>query len=129
MRTIARDNWTDSVGEHKNDIRVDASTKSFVLAEGRQAYAQTLEAVIKTVMGEIPVDIEKGVPYFDTIFNSSRALEGWADAVREEVGKLRFILEITSFDYGIERDARGKPYVAYELSVVTTDGSTVTVEV
>lgn len=126
--TIARRDWIDSsdtdpeTREHKNDIWV--SDGGLAMCEGKDEYAQTIEAVIKTVYGEIQVNREYGIPYFTTIWNNSRGADAWAIAVREAVQELPFVDNIISLDYKLDGQSN---IFHYELTVQTTDAGVVTV--
>lgn len=131
MTTIARFNWTikgdtqDKDVVHKNDIRWDYSTGGFAMCNGVEAYAQTIEAVVLTVKGELVTQRDFGIPYFSTIFdNNSRANE-WATAVTEIVSALDFVDSIDSFDYAY--DPKDKA-MHYQMTVTTKDGNTVVAE-
>lgn len=124
MTTISRFEFKDDDGIHKNDIRWDASTGSLAMCDGIEAYAQTLEAVIKTVQGELITRRNYGIPYFTTIFSSKVYADEWAQSVRSAVESLDFVVSIDSFEY--EYDQKRK-IMTYSLSVTTTDGTPVQV--
>ena len=124
MTTIARFDFVDDEGEHKNDIRWDPQTGSFAMCEGLDAYAQTIEAVVKTVYGEIITRRNYGIPYFSTVFNNRIYAREWASAVTSAVSELDFVVSIDDFQY--EYDTNRK-CMTYTLSVTTTDGTPVTV--
>ena len=122
MTTIARYDWEDSEGTHKNDIQWDFATGGFAMCDGLEAYAQTLEAVIKTVRGELVTKRSYGVPYFSTIFASKVHVDEWAEAVKTVVSSLDFISSIDVFEYKYD-DSR--KVLTYKLGVTTTDGTPV----
>lgn len=122
MMTIARADWVDKDGVgHKNDIYLNGT--QFAMVSGKEAYAQVLESVIKTVRGELLLNRGFGIPYFRTVFNDNFHLESWAVAVREMVSSLDFIESIDSFEYDYDFQKRRLTYV---LKVTTTrDGQVV----
>lgn len=124
MTTIARFDFKDEDGIHKNDIRWDAATGSLAMCDGIEAFAQTLEAVIKTVKGELITQSNYGIPYFTTVFSSKVHADEWAEAVKSAVESLDFVTSIDSFEY--EYDQKRK-IMTYSLSVTTTDGTQVEV--
>lgn len=135
MSTIARYNWEEKVldpatGEtiavsHKNDIFWDSSTGDLATCDGYEEYAQTIEAVVKTVYGELVTNREYGIPYFTTIFNDRRHNDAWEAAVRAAVHQLSFVQSIRSFEYQYD-DVRH--YLTYRMEVVVSDGTTVVAE-
>ena len=127
MTTIARFEWEDSDdsdGVHKNDIRWDYGSGGFAMCDGITAYAQTIEAVVKTVRGELITRRNYGIPYFSTIFSGQVYADEWARAVQDAVADLDFIESIDLFEY--KYDQRRK-VMTYRLEVTTTDGNNVAV--
>lgn len=123
MTTIARADWVDEDGVgHKNDIYLHGT--QFAMSSGKEAYAQILESVIKTVKGELLLNRGFGIPYFRTVFNDNFHLESWAVAVREMVLSLDFIEAIDTFEYEYDFHKRKLTYV---LKVTTTDDGQVEV--
>ena len=127
---VARKNWDENVAglpyderkDHKNDIWLENGT--FAMCDGTEAYAQTIEAVIKTIRGEIQVDVEYGIPYFETIFATLRGQTIWAASVREAVKALDFVQNIVSFTYAYNPNTK---YFDYDLTVKTNDSQRVSV--
>ena len=124
MRTIARYDWEDSDGTHKNDIKWDTFSGGLSMCEGIEAYAQTIEAVVKTVRGELITNREYGIPYFSTIFDGQAYAKGWAEAVQTAVSALDFVSSIDSFEYEYDENRK---YMTYKMIVTTTTDDTVEV--
>ena len=134
MSTIARYNWEDRIinpetGKeeavvHKNDIRWDAANHGFAMCDGYEEYAQTIEAVVKTDLGELQTNREYGIPYFTTVFRDRRHNEIWEAAVRDAVSELSFVKEINSFEYEYDEN---RLYLTYTLVVTVDDGRVITV--
>ena len=126
---VARADWIDDsdsdteTRDHKNDIWYENG--SFAMCEGKESYAQTIEAVIKTIYGELQTNREYGIPYFDTIWANARLKDRWASYVRRAVSALPFVESINSFTYDV--DSRTYDF-NYSLTVTTTDGTTATAE-
>ena len=129
MLTIARKNWVDDKGIHKNDIYAvpymgpdGKKHYSLAAAADLDAYAQTLEAVVETVKGELQLDTEAGIPYFETVFASTRNIEQWAIAVKRAAQAKPFVVSIDDFTYEFNA-ATNK--LAYRMSVTTDLGDVV----
>lgn len=128
MLTLARKNWTDPDGTlHKNDIYM----VSYVGADGKtrqslgavadlDAYTQTLEAVVETLKGELQLDTDAGIPYFETIFASNRYIDEWAMSVRNAVRAKPFVVSIDYFEYDFNPTLNK---LSYEMDVTTDIGS------
>lgn len=128
MFTIARQNFTDADGVlHKNDIYpvtyMGSDGKphiSLAAVADLDAYEQILAAVVLTVRGELQLDTERGIPYFDTVFASNRLIDQWALAVRRAVLEKPFVESIDDFTYNFNHATNT---LEYELDVTTDLGS------
>lgn len=89
------------------------------MCDGKVAYAQTIEAAVLTVKGELQFDTEQGIPYFDTIFRSAKRAALWKAYVASRVEEFSFVKSITQFDYTIDYKNH---VVNYEMRVNTDKG-------
>lgn len=87
------------------------------MVSGRIAYAQILCAAIKTVKGELQLNINEGIPFFETIFQNSRYLYLWEAKVKSRILSFDFVLSINSFVTDIDY----KNHVLYYKTVISTD--------
>ena len=114
MKTFAQDSH--------NDIRI-GSDGQFVTVDGLDAYSTVIADVVRTVRGELQLDMERGVPYFETVFKSVNGIDIWKSDVRKRVLALSFVSSIDSFS------AYCKPenhVLSYSMTV-STDNGTVTI--
>ena len=114
MKTFAQDT--------QNDIRI-GSDGQFATVDGLDAYSTVIADVVRTVRGELQLDIERGVPYFETVFKSVNCIDIWKYDVRKMVLALSFVRSIDSFS------ASWKPenhILSYSMTV-STDNGTVTI--
>lgn len=109
MKTFARTADT-------HDIFID-STGQIAMAESKVAHAQIIEAAILTREGELQLDVEKGIPYFSTVFLSPTLVDEWADAVRRRVSEISFVESINTFDYELSDDT-----LTYTMNITTEEG-------
>ena len=112
MKTFSQDSH--------NDIRI-GSDGQFVTVDGLDAYSTVIADVIRTVRGELQLDTERGVPYFETVFKSVNGIDIWKNDVRKRVLEFPFVKSIDSFDVSY---ANRK--LEYTMSL-TTDAGDVTV--
>lgn len=118
MRTISQNTWSDNSGkDHINDIYI--VNGQFGIAKDKDACGQVISSVIRTVKGELQLDITRGIPYFSTVFTSRRHLQIWANAVRKAVKELTFVKDIVSFEYEINNKENK---LTYEMEVSTIYG-------
>lgn len=118
MRTISQNTWSDNTGkDHINDIYI--VNGQFGIAKDKDACGQVIASVIRTVKGELQLDVARGIPYFTTVFTSRRHLQIWANAVKKAVNELTFVKEIKSFEYEVN-DSKNTLY--YEMTISTIYG-------
>lgn len=114
MKTFAQDSH--------NDIHI-GSDGQFATVDGLDAYSTVIADVVRTVRGELQLDTGKGVPYFETVFNSVNGIDILKSEVRKRVLSLSFVRSIDSFS------ASWKPenhILSYSITV-STDNGTVTI--
>ena len=114
MKTFAQDSH--------NDICI-GSDGQFATVDGLDAYSAEIADVVRTVRGELQLDTERGVPYFETVFKSVNGIDIWKSEVRKRVLALSFVRSIDSFS------ASWKPenhILSYSMTV-STDNGTVTI--
>ena len=103
-----------------NDIRI-GSDGQFATVDGLDAYSTVIADVVRTVRGELQLDTERGVPYFETVFKSVNGIDIWKNDVRKRVLEFPFVKSVDSFDVSY---ANRKLEYAMRL---TTDAGDVTV--
>ena len=111
MKTLAQDS--------QNDIII--ALGDFATVGGVDACAVIIADAVRTVTGELQLDTERGVPYFETVFKSVNGIDIWKSDVRRRILSFSFVKSIDSFDVSY-MDKR----LYYTISI-TTDGGTVTV--
>ena len=116
---------TFSQNPENNDIETHAVTVGGVTKRylsfntGKQAYADIIGDTIRTVSGELQLDVNRGVPYFETVFKSVNGIDIWKDDVRKIMNGLSFVKSIVSFDVSWDPVSRK---LNYEMVVETDDG-------
>lgn len=91
----------------------------FAMADGRIAQAHIIQAAILTVKCELQYDTERGIPYFDTIFEHPNNIGLWRAYVIDRVRGFEWVKDIIDFTH--ELDYTNKT-VRYTMQVSTTDG-------
>lgn len=115
MKTFAKDS--------SSNVIVDLVTHDIKTVDGVEAYAIIIGDTIRTVRGELQLDTDRGVPYFETVFKSVNGIDIWKNDVRKIVNGLSFVKSIVSFDVSWDPVSRK---LNYEM-VVETDKGEVTV--
>lgn len=93
------------------------------VANGKDAQAHIIADAIRTLEGELQLDVEAGIPYQRTVWVSRSNVELWQHFVRERVLAFPFVQEIVSFTVDLGTEHR----MHYTLTV-RTDNDTITVE-
>lgn len=105
--------------DSSNDLHLDQNGQ-IAISSGRNAYGEIITAAIRTLVGELQLDIERGVPYLSTSFGGNIA--GWKASVRNIINRYDFVNSIESFNYTIDGNV-----LNYKIVIDTDDGE-VTVE-
>lgn len=108
IKTIARD--------ENYDLFVD-SHKNIALVYGKDAYAQIVNAKMRTILGEMPLDVNGGLPYFQTIFKDANLLNVFESEVIKMLQSLDFVTEVKSFDCNVEDGV-----LYYTAEIITDNG-------
>ncbi len=117
VTSLDRRAWRDNQGNaHIDDIAVD-DAGGISRVYGKNAYAQILEAIIKTQRGEIILDLQRGVPYRETIFVSAAYRAQWEREVLAAIEACPFVQSIISSEF-----TYGQSTAHYSVTVQTDDG-------
>lgn len=97
------------------------------LARGKDAEAQIISAVVRTRKGELQFDTTRGIPYFETIFNSAsqQYVSLWEANVMKAITELDFVKTVVSFEHKIDYAAR---HIKYICKVKTRDDEEIEVQ-
>ena len=120
MTTFSQNPETNDIDTHA--VTVGGVTKRYLsFNNGKQAYADIIGDTIRTVSGELQLDVNRGVPYFETVFKSVNGIDIWKNDVRKRVLEFPFVKSIDSFDVSYAN--RKLEYTMH----LTTDAGDVTV--
>ena len=89
------------------------------VSSGKDAQAHIIADAIRTLEGELQLDIEAGI----TVWESRSRVNIWQHFVRERVLGLPFVQEIVSFTVDL-----GTEHLLHYTLTVRTDNDTITVE-
>lgn len=104
-----------------NDIYI-SSDGDFAMAEGQEAYGFVLADAVRTLRGEIQLDVSIGIPYETTIWANRNRLAIWKHYVKDTIGGYPFVTGIHRFSASVDE----KGVLQYEI-VIETDRDDVTV--
>ena len=93
------------------------------VASGKDAQAHIIADAIRTLEGELQLDVEAGIPYQRTIWESRSNVELWQHFVRERVLAFPFVQEIVSLDINL-----GTEHQLHYTLTVRVNNDTITVE-
>jgi hypothetical protein len=86
---------TESGATH--DIGID-SDGLLAVSEGKQAEAEIVGCVLRTLLGEIQLNPSLGIDYLGTVFKSVGRTGIWKHFASQAVESLPFVKAIVSFD-------------------------------
>lgn len=109
VSTIARDSTN-------NDLYI-GSDGNLAMVYGKDAYAQIINAKMKTALGELQLNVNSGLPYFQTVFSDPDLASVWESEAIRMLSELPFVLDIQSFDYDIEENM-----IKYTATILTDEG-------
>lgn len=93
----------------------------FAFRSDREAYGNIIADAIRTLEGELQLNVEGGIPYQRTIWKSVSELNIWEIYVRDAVNALSFVSGIDDFIVNVDGS-----HLDYTL-VVSTDAGAVEV--
>ena len=120
---MMKDSYTIAVND-ENDIYL--VNGDIATADGKDARTQIISAALRTRRGELKLDIDRGIPYFETIFQSGNRsnVQLWEAFVRKTVNEFDFVKSIKSFDYNIDYNTGT---ITYTLIAEGTDGDEIVI--
>ena len=93
--------------DENNDICLD-SNKNLALCRDIEAVELSVSCATKTNYGEIVLDTNLGIPYFETIFTAHPDIELWKIYMKESILSVPKVLGIIAF----------KTYIDYQKSLL-----------
>ena len=104
-----------------NELHLDTDGH-IAVKTGREAYAQILENVMRTILGEVQSNTSLGMPHFENAFSSPTDLQNWRNAVQERIMSFDFVDSIQSFTTKLYYQNRT---LSYALWVSTYEGTVI----
>lgn len=90
--------------DENNDLFLDG-THNIAMCEDIEAVAQVCSNVVKCQLGELQFDVERGVPYLETIFAEGGAdVPIWKSYMIEALEKVDGVQSVSSFETEIVGD-------------------------
>jgi len=117
MKTLAQ--LGSGMASHIYDIFMDATSHTLAMNEGKSAYADIISAAIRTITGELQLDINRGIPYFETIFDNVNAIPIWKSKVIKVIGEYSFVKSVSNISVKIDWNNK---ILTYSMDVETDDG-------
>ena len=99
------------------DLFLD-SDGNIALVSGKNAYAQIVNAKMRTTVGEMMLNMDGGLPYFQTVFADSDLIPIWQAEGTDMVTSLPFVKSIIAFNCEVEGNV-----LKYELKIETDEGN------
>lgn len=90
MKTITESGTTHDIGINADGL--------LAVSEGKQAEAEIVGCVLRTLLGEIQLNLSLGIDYLGTVFKSVGRTGIWKHFASQAVESLPFVKAIVSFD-------------------------------
>ena len=107
------------LGLKNNELHLGDDGQIAVFTE-KKAYAQILENVMRTVLGEVQSNTSLGIPYFDTVFLSHDKILLWKAQVEKRIQEFDFVDAVSEFKATVDYERR---VLTYSLVVTTDEGN------
>lgn len=110
------------------DDDITIGEDGFQYHTGIEAYADILKAAILTQRTELHLYPSRGIPYFETAFDSPLKVRMWADAVRRTTNSFPWVARILDFEYNFSDEIQDNDGIihrnglTYTLRVLTDLG-------
>lgn len=118
MRTLTQSTWG---GNHVYDINI-GEDGDFLFTnpdDPREAYGNIIADAIRTLEGELQLDIERGIPYQRTIWETVSRLNIWKIYVRNTILEYPFVVGID----GMTIDISSGNHLNYSITIQTDLGT------
>ena len=102
-----------------NDIALDESGKNVLMLDGQEAVMRVLKHRVDTRKYECQYDMNKGVDYFNTIFQKSSLIPLWISNMIEEITNSPDIVSGEYFHPEVNYETQK---LSYRGGVITSNG-------
>lgn len=102
-----------------NDIALDESGKNILMLDGQEAIMRVLKHRVDTRKYECQYDMNKGVDYFNTIFQKSSLIPLWISNMIEEITNSPDIASVEYFHPEVNYETQK---LSYRCGVITSTG-------
>lgn len=102
--------------DENNDLFLDTND-NIALYTDLQATLQACEQAVKTKLGEMVLDNQAGVPYFEAAFNGSPNLSILSAGIKTAILGVDGVNQVLSLEINIENDA-----IVYVATILTVYG-------
>lgn len=103
------------------NVRVLATRGQFIsFHTGIEAYADILKAAILTQRTELQLYPSRGIPYFETAFDSPLKVRMWADAVRRTTNSFPWVARILDFEYNFSDEIQDNDGITHRNGLTYT---------
>ena len=102
-----------------NDIALDETGKNVLMLDGQEAVMRVLKHRVDTRKYECQYDMNKGVDYFNTIFQKSSLIPLWISNMIEEITNSPDIVSVEYFHPEVNYETQK---LSYRCGVITSNG-------
>ena len=124
MNTFATKTYTETpLGsidaiKHYNDLYLD-ELGNIAMVSDLEALKNVIENVLRTQLGELQLNTQKGIPYFQTIFSHQTNVQYWKAYMVEAIENIDNVIRCESFEIDINNE---KNLLTYNSTIKTIYG-------
>jgi hypothetical protein len=111
MKTFNITTYTRNNEIHYNDLSLDENG-NITMSSDLEALKYVIENVVKTQMGELQLNINKGIPYFQTIFSHQTNVPYWKVYMVDAIENVDGVISCEYFNIDIDNEKNLLTYVA-----------------
>lgn len=113
------DNSGNYVGQCENDIGLDDSGKNLAMLSDEEAVMRVVKHRVQTRKYELLFDMNKGIPYTETIFDNPFYLPLWIDNVKKTIEATEDVVSVAYINPELDSANRK---LKYTCGITTTYG-------
>lgn len=113
------DNNGNYVGQCENDIGLDESGRNLAMLSNEEAVMRVVKHRVQTRKYELLFDMNKGIPYTETIFDNPFYLPLWSDNLKKTIEGTEEVVSVAYINPELDSANRK---LKYTCGITTTYG-------
>lgn len=93
--------------------------KDIAFATDAKAVGEVVDAIVKTRRGEMQLDVNRGIPYFDAFESHAYDVSLLRTEIERAISSANGVKSLTAFDYSVEKEASKRNILSYHAQIKT----------